>query len=88
MHAEQPETGGSVPHERGELLRLTYAQIGDRLGISRDAARMLARHRGWTRQAPNRHGAPVFVLAAEHAWPTDNGERRSLSRRRTVPTMR
>jgi hypothetical protein len=64
-------------------LRLTYAQIGARLGISADAARMLARRRGWTRQAPNRRGAPVFVvvqedtLAAEH-WRTEE-ERTSLN---------
>ena len=79
MHAEQPEPDRSAPHEHGELLRLTYAQIGDRLGISSDAARMLARRRGWTRQAPNRRGAPVFVLVAEQAlvdeqWRTEVAE--------------
>jgi hypothetical protein len=48
-------------------LRLTYAQIGARLQISADAARMLARRRGWVRQAPNRRGAPVFVIVPEDA---------------------
>jgi hypothetical protein len=48
-------------------LRLTYAQIGAKLGISADAARMLARRRGWLRQPPNRRGAPVFVLVPEDA---------------------
>jgi hypothetical protein len=48
-------------------LRLTYAQIAERLGISADAARMLARRRGWMRQVPNRRGAPVFVVVREDA---------------------
>jgi|SRR5690242_947716 hypothetical protein len=48
-------------------LRLTYAQIGAKLGISADAARMLARRRGWERQTPNRRGAPVFVIVPEDA---------------------
>lgn len=48
-------------------LRLTYVQIGAKLGISADAARMLARRRGWVRQAPNRRGAPVFVIVPEDA---------------------
>jgi hypothetical protein len=48
-------------------LPLTYAQIGAKLGISADAARMLARRRGWVRQSPNRRGAPVFVIVPQDA---------------------
>jgi hypothetical protein len=43
-------------------LRLTYAAIGVRLGISAEAARTLTRRRGWQRIAPNRKGAPVIVV--------------------------
>jgi hypothetical protein len=42
-------------------LRLTYAQLGARLGISAEAARTLTRRRGWRRIAPNRKGAPTIV---------------------------
>src|SRR6516162_7572801 len=55
MHTEHPE------------LRLTYAQLGARLAISPDAARMLARRRAWQRIAPNRRGAPVVVVVSAEA---------------------
>jgi hypothetical protein len=50
-----------------EPLRLTYAQLGHKLGISTEAARMLARRRRWTRVAPNHPGAPTTVLVQADA---------------------
>ena len=46
-------------------LRLTYAEIADRLGISGDAARQLVRRRGWLRIVPNRRGATTTVIVPE-----------------------
>jgi hypothetical protein len=46
-------------------LRLTYAEIAARLGISGDAARQLVRRRGWRRIVPNRLGAPTTVIVPE-----------------------
>ncbi len=54
---EQPRSSGDV--------RLTYAELGKRLGISADAARVLARRREWSRVRPNRPGAPTLVLVSE-----------------------
>lgn len=44
------------PPSNVDELRLTYAALGARLGITTDAARMLARRRGWQRIQPNRLG--------------------------------
>ena len=44
---------------------MTYAQIGARLGISAEAARILARRRGWQRIQANRRGAPTLVVVPE-----------------------
>lgn len=52
---------GEQPPTTGEL-RLTYADIARRLGISSDAARQLVRRRGWQRIVPNRLGAPTTVV--------------------------
>ena len=60
-------------------LRLTYAQIGARLGISAEAARTLTRRR----IAPNRKGAPVIVaLTAEDL----QGEQWRTEEERTHPS--
>jgi hypothetical protein len=48
----------------GEL-RLTYATIAARLGITADAARQLVRRRGWRRIKPNRLGAPATIIIPE-----------------------
>ena len=40
---------------------LTYAQAAERLGISTEALRALARRRGWPRQRPNRIGEAARV---------------------------
>jgi hypothetical protein len=49
------------PTVTGGNLRLTYGQIGKRLGITADAARQLARRKGWSRTRPNRIGEPAIV---------------------------
>ena len=46
-------------------LRLTYADIAERLHISGDAARQLVRRRGWQRIVPNRCGAETIVIVPE-----------------------
>jgi hypothetical protein len=41
---------------------LTYAQAGDLLGVSTEAARQLAKRRKWPRQTPNERNAPALIL--------------------------
>ena len=41
---------------------LTYAEVGDILGVSAAAARMLAKRRGWPRRTPNAFGDRARVL--------------------------
>jgi hypothetical protein len=48
--------------EDGQDRWLTYAQVGELLGITSSAARMHARRRGWQRRAPNAIGAQAHVL--------------------------
>ena len=62
---EHPGTsGGEQPRTTG-VVRLTYRELGGRLGISADAGRVLARRRGWQRVHPNRPGASAVVLVPE-----------------------
>ena len=66
MENEGERISGNVGARTGNVgLRLTYATIAARLGISGDAARMLVRRRGWQRIQPNRKGAPTIVVVAE-----------------------
>jgi len=44
---------------------LTYAEAGEVLGISADAARLRARRQGWSRRTPNEYGATAHVLMPE-----------------------
>jgi hypothetical protein len=53
------------------LLRLTYDQIGKRLGMTADAARQLARRKGWPRTRPNTIGEPVVVSIPASELPSD-----------------
>jgi hypothetical protein len=46
---------------------LTYAEAGQRLGISAAAARQLSRRRGWQRQTPNAYGVQAQILVPETA---------------------
>ena len=41
---------------------LTYAELGQELGISVEAARSLVRRHKWPRRIPNEYGAPARVL--------------------------
>ncbi len=64
----------------GAVRHLTYGQIGERFGMSADAARQLVRRRGWCRSRPNAIGQPVVVavpeaeLTGEHPRPTVDGK--------------
>jgi hypothetical protein len=46
---------------------MTYAELGERLGCSPNAARMHALRRGWQRRASNRIGQPARVLVPQGA---------------------
>jgi hypothetical protein len=56
---------------------LTYAEAGQALGISAEAARQLAKRRGWPRRTPNEHNAPAKVCVPKAAKtrqrPASNG---------------
>src|SRR6516162_5182014 len=45
---------------------LTYAEAAALLGISTEAARMLARRHGWPRRSPNAYGGRARVLIPEN----------------------
>jgi hypothetical protein len=46
---------------------VTYAEAGKLLGISAQAARMLAKRRGWARRTPNAYGDRALVLVPADA---------------------
>ena len=46
---------------------LTYAEAGEVLGISAQAARMLAKRRGWARRTPNAYGERAQVMVPANA---------------------
>lgn len=58
MGTDAPE---NVAGDVGQL-RLTYAQLSKRLGISGEAVRILVRRRGWFRIIPNTKGQPTVVV--------------------------
>ena len=71
-----PDSSGQ-PGATGDV-RLTYQELGERLRISAEAARILTRRRGWRRLAPNRRGAPAIVVVPEDEldaedWRPDQG---------------
>jgi hypothetical protein len=86
----------TVPNDSGRPgttgdLRLTYAELGARLRISAEAARILTRRRGWQRIAPNRRGAPAIVVMPAEAlagedWRPDRGT--PLDETRTAADVR
>ena len=59
---------------------LTYAEVGELLGITSAAARMLAKRRGWARRTPNAYGdrarvlVPADAVPASRSRPALNGE--------------
>jgi hypothetical protein len=58
--------GVTVDNTQGEWL--TYRQAGERLGVSPEAVRSLARRRGWSRQTPNDIGGVARVLLPTGAY--------------------
>jgi hypothetical protein len=54
---ERRLSGQNAPAERW----MTYAEAGRSLGISAEAARQLAKRRGWPRRKPNEHNALATV---------------------------
>lgn len=61
---------------RGDIRWLTYSQIAEMRGISRDSAERTVRRRGWRRQAGNdglvRVAVPLAWLEAGESSPPDN----------------
>lgn len=49
----------------GEQSLLTYTEVAERFGITRDAARMLAKRKGWKKKQPNSSGGMVRVEVPE-----------------------
>jgi hypothetical protein len=43
-------------------LWLSYAELGEQLGISTAAARAMSRRHNWPRRTPNEHGALARVM--------------------------
>jgi hypothetical protein len=60
-HPQPTDNRAGPPPATDGVLRLTYDQIGGRLGMTADAARQLARRKGWPRTRPNHIGEPVVV---------------------------
>src|SRR3954447_12004730 len=56
---------------------LTYAEVGELLGISTGAARQLARRHKWPRRTPNEYGAMARVLVPEDRIPQTTGVART-----------
>jgi hypothetical protein len=59
---------------------LTYAEAGQRFGVSQEAARQLARRRGWPRRTPNEPNEPARILVPDDAYvrprtPVNGGDR-------------
>ena len=60
----RPYSGENPVLDQDQGRWLTYAEAGELLGISADAARLRARRQGWSRRTPNKHGATARVLVA------------------------
>jgi hypothetical protein len=66
---EPTDNRWSSPTATDGVLRLTYDQIGRRLDMTADAARQLARRKGWERTRPNAIGEPVVVAVPASELP-------------------
>src|SRR4051812_36017371 len=62
---------------------LTYAEVGELLGISTGAARQLARRHKWPRRTPNEYGAMARVLVPEDRIPQTTSVARTPDSRDT-----
>jgi hypothetical protein len=58
---------GDRMHDADQGRWVTYAEAGALLGVSAQAARMLAKRRGWARRTPNAHGDRALVLLPAEA---------------------
>lgn len=47
---------------------LTYAEAGRRFGVSQEAARQLAKRRGWQRRTPNEPNEPARIFVPDDAY--------------------
>jgi hypothetical protein len=65
--------------ERSDDLLLTFAELGERLGVSPDGARMRAKREGWPVERGNDSRAPARVRVPVDALPEHPPERRSKS---------
>jgi hypothetical protein len=66
----------TTPDPGNGAMRLTYAEIAARLGITGDAARQLVRRRGWERLRANYPGAAAVIVVppdelASEQWRAD-----------------
>jgi len=65
--------------ELSDDLLLTFAELGERLGVSPDGARMHAKREGWPVERGNDSRAPARVRVPVDALPEHPPERRSKS---------
>jgi hypothetical protein len=65
--------------ERSDDPLLTFAELGERLGVSPDGARMRAKREGWPVERGNDSRAPARVRVPVDALPEHPPERRSKS---------
>jgi hypothetical protein len=79
--AQPTDNRQTSPAATDGVLRLTYDQIGRRLGMTADAARQLARRKDWPRTRPNHIGEPVVVSVPASELPD---KQPSVHRRTTV----
>jgi hypothetical protein len=47
---------------------LTYSEAGHRFGVSAEAARQLAKRRGWQRRTPNEPNEPARIFVPDDAY--------------------
>jgi len=64
-----------MPEHSDELL-LTFAELGERLGVSPDGARMRAKREGWLVERANDSRAPARVRVPSNVLPEHPPERR------------
>jgi hypothetical protein len=75
---ERRSTPVIVARDRGRIMDrtgskeggqwLTYAEAGERFGISQEAARQLAKRRNWQRRTPNEPNEPARILVPDDAY--------------------
>jgi Asp-tRNA(Asn)/Glu-tRNA(Gln) amidotransferase A subunit family amidase len=76
FEAKLPEPESNMSEHSGEIL-LTYAELGERLGLSSDGARMKAKRENWPTERANDRRSPARVRVPRVALPEHPPERRS-----------